>query len=507
MQGSVGLSFTAELANVRAMSCLPAAVSLAMLVASVPLPVLAADARTATDAAVTAFGAAATAAAAPAGAHTPWRCGESPGKFKPEDRDALKFWREQTGRFNSADPDGRIFILAEAWEKTRDPCFLYFQVKANAQAGRYLKAHDQAQELQAMGAQRTPVDIVEFIEQMRDGSHDCNVTLRLDDTAPPQRGEVQATYEGLMEGDDLLGRCVLAACSQSITLTQKEHTQALRVGRWTFVAQPGSEFTAESANKSEPAERRTIVVDDCSAPRSLTLKAAAIKPPVVTPGTPGTPVADVPTPAPTTSSHHSHKEMHRLGNLGIGVGAGLLLAGGVVLAVGAARWGSVYGAGLADGCNASELNGTAGCRAALAGPTQLRGVGAGVFGAGAGLLIPAMILRHTEPNKRALWLPIVGGVTAVIGVAMIGAGTASFNRAYGPDSTTAWEDRAAGSMHLHTVGAAFTGLGVGLLGSALARCMWRGSCGAKAKPSGRAGLEVAPGRLPGGAALAISGRF
>lgn len=494
------------------MSCLPAAVSLAMFVGSVPLPVLAADAA----AAGVSAGAAVFEAfdAAPAGAHTPWRCGESPGKFKPEDRDAQKFWREQTGRFNSADPDGRIFILAEAWERTRDPCFLYFQVKANEQAGRYLKAYDQAQELQAMGAQRTPIDIVEFIEHMRDGSMDCDVTLRLDDAAPPrldaasQRGEVQAIYEGLMEGDDLVGRCVLAACSQSITLTQKEHTQALRVGRWTFTAQPGSEFTADSKGKGEPAERRTIVVDDCSAPRSLTLRSAAIKPaPVVTPVTP---VTDGPEPGSSRHSHHSHhshKEMHRLGNLGIGVGAGLLLAGGVVLAVGAARWGSVYGAGLVDGCNAAELNGTAGCRAALAGPTQLRGVGAGVFGAGAGLLIPAMLLRHSEPEKRALWLPIVGGVTAVIGVAMIGAGTASFNRSYGPESTTAWEDRAAGSMHLHTVGAAFTGLGVGLLGSALARCMWRGSCGAKPKATGRASLEVAPGRLPGGAALAISGRF
>lgn len=497
------------------MSCLPAAVSLAMLVASVPLPVLAADARTAADVAHTAHTASVTVFdAAPAGAHTPWRCGESPGKFKPEDRDAQKFWREQTGRFNSADPDGRIFILAEAWEKTRDPCFLYFQVKANEQAGRYLKAYDQAQELQAMGAQRTPVDIVEFIEHMRDGSMDCNVTLRLDATAPPrldaaalQRGEVQATYEGLMEGDDLLGRCVLSACSQSITLVQKEQTQALRVGRWTFTAQPGSEFTADSASTNEPAERRTIVVDDCSAPRSLTLKSAPIKPaPVITPVVEG-PVTDAPTPTSSHHSHHSHKEMHRLGNLGIGVGAGLLLAGGVALAVGAARWGSVYGAGLADGCNAVELNGTAGCREALAGPTQLRGVGAGVFGAGAGLLIPAMLLRHSEPEKRALWLPIVGGVTAVIGVAMIGAGAASFNRTYGPESTTAWDDRAAGSMHLHTVGAAFTGLGVGLLGSALARCMWRGSCGAKPKSTGRAALEVAPGRLPGGAALAISGRF
>lgn len=488
------------------MFCLPAAVSLAMIAAPVPVPVLAQAAAAA---------AAPAAAATSPEAQTPWRCGDNQARYKPADRVASKYWREQTGRFVAAPADQRITILEAAWTETRDPCFLYFLYRANEKQGHYLQAYAQAQQLQAMGAQRTPPDVAEYVLQVHEGSRDCDVTLRLDEAAPPTAAEVQATYQGLAEGDDLTGRCAMSPCNRTISLTQQQNKQALRVGQWTLVAGPGSEFTPESAAAGEPVERRTFVVDHCAAPRSLTLRASnrtvappepspvVVAPPAVTPIV--TPVAPPGPIGPATPQPPT--DMRRLSNVGIGVGAGLVLAGGVLLVVGATQWRGVYGAGLADECNSADSNGTARCRAALGGPTALRSTGAGVFGAGVGLLLPAMVLRRGAKARRATWLPIVGGLTTVVGAALVGVATIGFNRAYGPESTTAWADRAAGSMHLHTVGGAFMGFGVGLLGSALARCVWRGACGPRGKPAGRASLQVAPGRLPGGAAIAISGRF
>jgi len=497
------LSSPAELANVRAMFCLPAAVSLAMIAAPVPVPVLAQAAPVA---------ATGPAAATSPEAHTPWRCGDNQARYKPADRVAQKYWREQTGRFVAAPADERITILEAAWTETRDPCFLYFLYRANEKQGHYLQAYAQAQQLQAMGAQRTPPDVAEYILQVHEGSRDCGVTLRLDDVAPPTGAEVQATYQGLAAGDDLTGRCALSPCNQTISLTQPQNKQALRVGQWTLVAGPGSEFTPDSAAAGEPVDSRTFVVDHCAAPRTLTLRASnrpiapppvvtpvVVPPPVVTPAAPPEPIGPA-TPKPPT-------DMRRLSNVGIGVGAGLVLAGGVLVVVGATQWSGVYHAGLDDECNSAASNGTARCRAALGGPTALRTTGAGVFGGGAGLLLPAMVLRRSSKAQRETWLPIVGGLTTVMGAALVGVATTAFNRSYGPESTVPWAERSAGSMHLHTVGGALTGFGVGLLGSALARCVWRGACGSRGKPGGRASLQVAPGRLPGGAAIAVSGRF
>lgn len=485
------------------MSCLPAAVSLAMIAA--PVPVAAAQQPVAAQQPE-------TTPAVGSEADTPWRCGDNQARYKPADRDAQKYWREQTGRFVAADAGRRIGILEEAWTRTKDPCFLYFLYRANERQGHYLQAYAQAQQLEAMGGRRTPADVGEFVLQVVEGSKDCDVTLKLDEAAAPTSARVQAKYDGLVEGDDLTGRCAQAPCEQALALTQKQQRQALRVGRWTLVAGQGSEFTPESAGPGEPPERRTFVVDDCGAPRSLTLRAAAPRPepapvqPVVVapPVQPGAPiVTPIVTPVPTPAPRQA--DMRRLGNVGLAVGAGFLLGGGVVLAVGASRWRSVRGAGL-DECNGDELNGTALCRDALAGATQMRTTGAGVFGAGAGVLLPALLLRRSTRAERATWLPIAGGVATVGGAVLIGVASAIFKRELGGGSTTPWGEGGAGSMHLHTVGGALTGFGVGLLGSALARCVWRGACGPR-KQGTRAALELTPGRLPGGAAIAISGQF
>lgn len=493
------LSLRGFLASVRAMSGLPAVVSLALCLADVPAPVHAVHA--------------AAPASTPASPRV-WRCGDNQARYKPTDPDAQKYWRDHVPGFIKADANQRAAILEAAWTSTKDACFLYFLYRANERAGHFIKAYEQARALQAVGP-GIPEDAAEYVLQVLEGTRDCDVEVRVEDGLAPV--EVRATYEGLADGDDLTGRCSASPCTHTFTGSQQKDLiikQAVRVGRWTFVAGAGSEFTGDSASPGEAADRRTVMVDHCGAPQVLTLKKATPKPaptpaappPVVAPpAAPATPPAAQPEPAPIAKP--PVHDMRRLSNIGLGIGAGLVVGGGVLLGVGAAQWNSVYDADV-DECNAAGENGTARCRAGLVGPTRLRGAGAGVFGAGAGLLIPAMALRRTLTTRRAVWLPVVGGVAAAAGVALVVVGATMFNNNYGGDASTPWAERAAGSMHVHTVGAALAGFGVGMLGASLARCLWRGACKSGPRTESAAStLKVAPTRLPGGAGVAFAGRF
>lgn len=433
-----------------------------------------------------------------------WRCGDNQAKYRPAEAAAQQYWRERSKEFVKASSDRRLEILEAAWTDTRDACFLYFLYRANELQGHFIKAYEQAQVLQTVGP-GIPADAADYVDQVREGAKDCDLELRLDEVAAPAQAEVQATYNGLAEGDDLTGRCTLTPCAQTFAVTDRPIKQAVRVGVWTLVAGAGTEFSADSAGPGDPADRRTVVIDHCGTPKSLTIikkvETPITAPPITAPPVVGPPVTTPPIETPPKPVG----DMRRLSNVGVGVGAGLVLAGGVLLGVGASRWSSVYGASLERECNAGDANGTDRCRGLLAGPTQLRAVGAGVFAAGAGLLIPAMALRRTVPTQRAVWLPVVGGLATAAGVALVVVGATGFNRDYGADSTTPWAARTAGSMAVHTVGGALTGFGMAMLGASLARCMWRGACKSGQRPERT--LQVAPGRVPGGAGLTVAGRF
>src|SRR5262249_54504255 len=162
--------------------------------------------------------------------------------------------------------------------------------------------------------------------QVMDGSKDCEVGVRLDDVATPEYAEVTATYQGLVAGEDLTGRCTLTPCAQRFALGDKQTVaHALRVGTGTLATGAGAGVTGDSAGRGDAPDGRTVVVDHCGAPRTLVVQVAAPKPvpppePVPTPTVP----APEPTPAPpiTTPPRDPHPpvtDMRRLSNIGLGV--------------------------------------------------------------------------------------------------------------------------------------------------------------------------------------------
>lgn len=193
--------------------------------------------------------------------------------------------------------------------------------------------------------------------------------------------------------------------------------------------------------------------------------------------------------------------MRRLSNVGIGVGAGAAVVGGVLLGVGTARWLSTCEDG-AELYNQEKVEGTQVCRELLRDNTRLRSAGAGVLGAGIGLVVPAIVHRDSTRETRAIWLPIAGGVAAAAGVGMTVGGAVQFSGYYGSAVDPPFDKPS--TVPLHSVGAAFTGLGAGLLTASIVRLTWRKRSQSSAQ---RAALELTPARLLGGGMLTLSGRF
>jgi hypothetical protein len=437
-------------------------------------------------------------------------CGVNPGAYAPPGAAARQHWSAAArAEWTAASAVDRLQRLEAAWAATDDACFLLFASRFNNEAGHFVRAYNQSRQLLDLEARQVPADAAveaeAYVKGLDDGTLACEVEVQVLGDRGPGGEVVDATYRGIDASSDqvVTDRIAVDAAGAARRL--------LRIGTWVFeLADPALEFASAATAEGDSPRRRVLFLDDCPAPLRLELRRRPAPPPVdPTPKPPQSPPGEVTPPPGKTGPDRpppvAAADMRTLGNVGVGVGAGLAVVGGVIVGVGARQWYQTCPSTI-DLHDTDAQDATDRCRGQIGSPTHLRSAGAGLLGAGVGLLVPAAILRRSTPDRRAVWLPIAGGVSAAAGLAMLAGGVVRFDRSFGGDADHTTADPTWGSrptVALHSVGAAFTGLGVGLLGASLARYVWR----TRSAPARRHALELGPMRLPAGAAVVLSGRF
>jgi hypothetical protein len=386
----------------------------------------------------------------------------------------------------------KLQVFETAWEKTGGACFLYFAYRANDVEEHHVRAYTQARQLEDLGPAQVPADALSsariYTGNMRRGDYTCGVEFRFAGEPPPgSRGVVEATFRGI-EGDSA------QASREVVELATEPVVRQFRVGTWEFRAGPGLEVVSG---------QQTLLVDSCGR-EPFRVDVRQLPPPTPTappePANSRSPLGPVEAPV-DVGVPQTKRDMRRLGNLGIGVGAGIAVVGGVVLGVGTVQWLSTCNDPVHN-YNEARADGTTACRELIEDRTRLRSAGAGLLGAGIGVVVPAAILRDSTRDIRAVWLPIAGGVATAAGIGMIAGGLIQFNRSFGPDSEVPWSQPS--TVALHSVGGAFAGLGAGLLTASVVRLAWRKR---PESPAQRAALQLASARLLGGAMFVLAGRF
>lgn len=184
------------------------------------------------------------------------------------------------------------------------------------------------------------------------------------------------------------------------------------------------------------------------------------------------------------------------GAAGLAVGAGLLGAG-------QGRWSSRLDIPVERCQVGSPSYPRESCRDALAAAGNLRTAGAGVLGVGAGALVGGLIALAPKPHGRRVGWTVaasVGALASIGGAFALGFGTQAFAEHNDRSEWTA-EDRRAieRAAARHTTGAAFVGLGGGMLASSIT--------GLVLNRGGRFLVSASPQVRLGGAALLVEGRF
>lgn len=175
--------------------------------------------------------------------------------------------------------------------------------------------------------------------------------------------------------------------------------------------------------------------------------------------------------------------------------------GGIMTAAGV----TVLAAGVTQRNNLSSCERVDECKEDLTRALNIRDVGAGVFGGGAGLLASSLVwLGRDAELRRKLWIGggILGGVVAAGGAIGFGVTTSAFNSA---KISSSWSDYYSDTGHapLRAVSTASLGLGVGLvLGSVAGLIVQR-----RAPGPGLRALRVGGSATPWLTGVVVSGRF
>lgn len=195
---------------------------------------------------------------------------------------------------------------------------------------------------------------------------------------------------------------------------------------------------------------------------------------------------------------------------GASVAGGLVLVGGAAaLAVGQVKFGQSFAAPETS-CAPDQLD----CRAALASAGTLRGVGAGLLGAGVGGAVAGItgVIRAGKPRRTA-WIAeaALGGVAALGGAVWLGLSGKRFTEA-NSRGDVGWGD--AGNQALasrfaaqHTAATAVVGFGAGMLVGGLGGILLERSFARGPRSLARRGLKVGGGATPAWSGVVVSGRF
>ncbi|MDC0666684.1 hypothetical protein [Nannocystis radixulma] len=184
-------------------------------------------------------------------------------------------------------------------------------------------------------------------------------------------------------------------------------------------------------------------------------------------------------------------------------GGAAFVVGVALLGVGQGRWSSR----LATPVERCQAGGPSypleACRDALGAAGNLRAAGAGVLGVGAGALVGGLIALAPQPRQRRLAWTVaasIGAVASIGGAVALGLGTRAFMAQNDGSEWTADDRRAIeGGAATHTTGAAFLGLGGGMLASSVT--------GLVLERKGRFLVSASPQVRVGGASLVLEGRF
>ena len=356
-----------------------------------------------------------------------------------------------------------------------EPRFLF-----NAAASRYIAghyAHTVAYLDEYLARKDVQGDDRKEAQAQRDEARNKVAAVSVEVTLPPGAAEVTVVVKHVARGaSDLRPELLFPARVQA--------------GRAKVVVQlePGSWVVGARSPGHEAAEQRAEVTRDPGQRVALALRVAAAAP---TPEGPG-PVDNKEVPPATA----------RALKIGVSASAGALIVGGVaVLAAGAAKRGG-------DGtCDRPEDNFLA-CKQDLAADLRMRDAGAGLLGAGVGVLAGGLtwIARDAKTRRKA-WTAqaILGGLAIAGGAAWLSTSSIAFNRANN-GFVADWGEYYGGRNAVgHAASASVFGLGVGLVaGSALGLALQRKFLGRS--PSLRS-LRLDPAAGQGRAGLTISGRF
>lgn len=392
------------------------------------------------------------------------------------------------------------------WEAgNREPCLLYFAYRLAFESANYRVAYKLVERLLLRPDILADEDVQELLVVKSQWSeYGCEFTLKVEGSPPPGSPlQIEARYLGAGDSpqETSPGR------TEVFSLDADLKSRRLTAGYWRFRIVSGNRFRfpEPAAAPGDSETGRTVLVDACVAsPPTLKVQYRPLPSPAAMHVRPSLRPLDV---RPRLTDEDLRR---RLVAVELGLGGAATIAGVAVVAVTGRGWQKKYDRPV-EACSDEDSVGIGVCRREIAAATQARSLGAGILGAGVGLVASGLLLRFRRTDgRRDLLPPVLGGVTLLGGVVTIAVSTALFNQSgYGAGSDLAWSERKMGSMVGHTVGAALLGFGAGALTGALTRLLWRRSRppAPELGATPAATLRAVPLRLPGGAGFGLAGRF
>jgi hypothetical protein len=400
--------------------------------------------------------------------------------------------------------------LADAWDATQDPCFLYLRAVASSGERKAVDALRAAHKFLAADPTKTIETDREAILHIWENIDVYDLAFTVEarpDAAIAVRG--QATFAGLGEGADAdLERAYCETkpdrCAARPFMLAAEPTRTqLPIGRWALTIEEPFVFVDASGATATTAEQeirvRYTVAD--GPPPTKTVRYIAPKPELKPEQIPDqrTPVQPVVVPP-----KGEERPNRRAPITGLAAGGVTAVTGGVLLGFGAVRWSAVRGRDLED-CDGTEVFGIELCRRQIGDATNLRSGGAAVLGVGVGALIASGLWwnppRDARQQRRRLGVGLgVGAALTIAGSVGIAVTRTRFEDNFGnvPDVPTRWPAD-PGSMQGHTIAATGLGLGLGLAATSVIH--WA----VRSRASSR--IQAAPIQLRAGAGLVLFGRF
>lgn len=247
-----------------------------------------------------------------------------------------------------------------------------------------------------------------------------------------------------------------------------------------------------------PAERRVAITRTAEQQVALTLTAAAAQSGAV--------------PASEPTETEVPPDVARKLQIGLAVGGTVVGAVGVaVLAVGAVKRKSAENCSTAATAEVSADEATGACRESLMLGLRRRDAGAGVLGAGVGVLVGGLTwLARDSKQRRAAWIAeaTIGGLALVGGAVWLQTSSSAFITANTAKTAEPWPDHYAkyGGAGGHAASAAIFGLGAGLITSAVTGLIVQRKYRGPRRTALRS-LRLDASGGTGRAGLVLSGRF